>query len=438
MINALGTLKGSQMPPPSLETLFTLAETCPQTAPPSKPEPRLISIWEITSWILPMAPEHLRRVLAAEPSLPQGSAGVEGGTRWFTPADVAILRGHFAARSRTRRYQPLRPASSTAALIALAQPLGKAGRSTAALHLATAAALAGYRVLLIDADPAGDLANTLQAPAATGTGVLSLIARSAALHLRRLNENRLDRGEEPLPMAEPLSLALDLSVADLIRPSRWPGLDLLPASPALMQADMQIAGWRATLRNWRPWQALAEALTSAGLRQSYDLILCDIGPGLGPLALAVLASADVLLAPLSLQTEGGVDLAAGLHGLATAMQALQVEDHRNARALGQAAPALPWQRLLLLPTRATAETASRLAGFAAKLGPVLLPAALPEIPQIADGHARNFYDLDYRDLGRLAYAPQREACEAVWRALAAVLADLWAEQSSGQSQMALG
>ena len=404
-----------------------------------KPEPRLISIWEITTWILPMAPEHLRRVLAAEPSLPQGSTGVEGGTRWFTPAEVTILRAHFAARGRNRRYQPLRPANTTAALIALAQPLGKAGRSTVALHLATAAALAGYRVLLIDADPAGDLANTLQAPpAATGAGVLSLIARSAGLHLRRLNENRLDRGEEPLPMAEPLSLALDLNAADMIRPSRWPGLDLLPASPALMQADMQIAGWRATLRTWRPWQALAEALTSAGLRQSYDLILCDTGPGLGPLALAVLASADVLLAPLSLQTETGAELAAGLHGLATAMQALQAEDYRNARALGQAAPALPWQRLVLLPTRATAETASRLAGFAAKLGPALLPAALPEIPQIANGGARNFYDLDYRDLGRLTYAPQREACEAVWRALAVVLGELWAEQSGGQSQMALG
>ena len=427
------------MPHLNLEALFALANACPERAALPKAEPRLISIWEITRWILPMAPEHLRRVLAAEPALPQGSAGVEGATRWFTAADVAILRDHFTARSRSHRYQPQRPAKSAAALIALAQPLGKAGRSTVALHLATAAALAGYRVLLIDADPAGDLDRTLQAPlAATGAGVLSLIARSAALHLRRLNENRLDRGEEPLPMAEPLSLALDLNTTDLIRPSRWPGLDLLPASPALMQADMQIAGWRAALRNWRPWQALAEALTSAGLRQSYDLILCDTGPGLGPLALAVLASADVLVAPLSLQTAAGAELAAGLHGLATAMQALQIEDHRNARALGQAAPALPWQRLLVLPTRATAETSRQLAGFAAKLGSALLPAALPEIAQIAHGSAQNFYDLDYRELGRLAYAPQREACESVWHALAAVLADLWAEQSGGQSQLALG
>ena len=73
--------------------------------------PRLISIWEITTWILPMAPEHLRRVLAAEPDLPQGSTGVEGGTRWFTPAEVAQLRSYFAPRSRKGRYQPQRVAN---------------------------------------------------------------------------------------------------------------------------------------------------------------------------------------------------------------------------------------------------------------------------------------------------------------------------------------
>lgn len=423
----------------SSDDLFALVESLsPDIAQQSALE-RTISIWEITSWILPMAPEHLRRVLAAEPALPQGSAGVEGGTRWFVPTDVPVLRSYFAARARKARYQPVRAAGTSAALITLAQPLGGVGRSTASLHLATAAALSGYRVLLIDADPAGRLARALHAkPPTQGAGVLSLIARSAGLHLRRLNETRLDRGEEPLPMAETLSAALDLTATDLICQSRWPGLDLLPASPALLQADMQLAGWRGLLRNWRPWQALAEALTSTGLRQSYDLILCDTGPGLGPLALAMLASADVLLAPLCLQAKtAGADLAAGLHGLATAMQTLQAEDHRTARALGQTSPDLPWQRLLALPVRNTSETAPRLAGFAAKLGPALLSAALPEIPQIANGRVQNFYDLDYRDIGRLVYAPQREACEAAWRGLAAVLSELWDEQARGQSHLAL-
>jgi len=43
------------------------------------------------------------------------------------------------------------------------------------------------------------------------------------------------------------------------------------------------------------------------LRSRYDLILCDTPRGLGPLALSALASADVLLAPVSLK-EGGADV----------------------------------------------------------------------------------------------------------------------------------
>ena len=62
---------------------------------------------------------------------------------------------------------------------------------------------------------------------------------------------------------------------------------------------------------------------------------------------------------------------------------------------------------------------------------------MPEIPQIAAGRATQFYDLDYRAVGRLIYTPQREATEAAWRGVADVLASLWAAQTTAQSQLAL-
>ena len=77
---------------------------------------------------------------------------------------------------------------------------------------------------------------------------------------------------------------------------------------------------------------------------------------------------------------------------------------------------------MILPTMAAANAPALLAGFAARLGPVLLPDALPEIPQVAAGRLRQLYDLDYRDIGRLAYAPLREACEAAWGGVAKRLA----------------
>jgi chromosome partitioning protein len=402
--------------------LQTLATAC--TAPPLPPRAdRQISIWEITSWILPMAPEHFRRVLAATPSLPQGIAGAEGGTRWFTPADLAPLRAHFATGPRKARYQPLQ--GPRAPLVTLTGPTGALGRSTALLHIATACALSGHRILVIDGDPAGSLGHTLGAAlpghgdgtgGTVGAGVLSLIARSAARHLRRLNEARLDRGEAPQPMDAVLNAALTLAADDLIRPSAWPGLDVLPAPPALMQADLLIAGWRASLRSWSPGQALAAALGEEGLRQRYDLILCDTPRGLGPLALSLLTSADVLLAPLPVQ-DGLARLGAGLHALAEATARAEAQALDTARALGQTAPPQSWQRLAILPTRAGPDAARQMAGFAAKLGDALLPTAFPEIETVASGQIAQFYDLDYRQTGRLAYAPLREACDAAARAV---------------------
>jgi len=427
------------MPAFTLPDMAALANSlvAAPTAPP-RPVSRLISIWEITQWILPMAPEHLRRVLAASPDLPQGQAGSEGGTRWFTAAEVAALRAHFAQGPRKSRYHPQRPAQALAPLITLTAPQGQAGRSTATLHLATAAALAGYRVLVIDADPAGRLAQGLGAendPAALG--VLGLIARAAAQALRQANEARLDRGETPLAMDAVQSTALGLRAQDLIRPTLWPGLDVLPAAPAVMQADLQIGRWRMAQARWQPWRALAEAASSDGLRQAYDLILCDTGRGLGPLAVSMLASADVLLAPLPLRPDALSGLGMGLQALAGSLAAVQAEGQITAQALGQPLPALQWRKLVVLPTRAGPDSAAQLAQYVAALPGTLLPNPLPEIPQIAAGRATQFYDLDYRAVGRLIYTPQREATEAAWRGVADVLASLWAAQTTAQSQLAL-
>ena len=58
---------------------------------------RLFSTWEITRYLIPLAPAHFRRVLRANPELPQGRAEAQGGARWFTLDEVLRLRTHFAA-----------------------------------------------------------------------------------------------------------------------------------------------------------------------------------------------------------------------------------------------------------------------------------------------------------------------------------------------------
>ena len=407
-------------------------DATPLGASPPPAPPRRFSIWEITSWILPMAPEHLRRVLAAHPDLPQGQAGLEGATRWFSAADLATLRAHFASTSRRDRWQPRRPAGVQAPLITLAQPLGAVGRSRATLTLAVGAALAGWRVLVIEADPAGHLAETLapdNGPEPVGDGVLSLLARDAALSLRRLNEGRFHRGEVPLPVDDLLARAQTLRPRDLIRPSRWPGLDLLAPGPdGLALADLRLGDWRQMQRGWQPWGVLAGALND-GLRDRYDLIFCDPGRGLGPLALSMLASADVLLSPLP-QT-GAAGLRQGLGQLGAAIEMIQSEARMTARALGQPAPDMGWRSLAVLAMGAGSPALP--AGFAAKPGVHLLPAALPDSP----GGASHLYDIDYRSLGRLAYAPLRAGTEAALAGLMAHLAGLWDQDVTLQGQFLL-
>ena len=59
---------------------------------------RLFSTWEITRYLIPVAQAHFRRVLKANPDLPQGSSETEGGAKWFTLDEVLRLRAHFASQ----------------------------------------------------------------------------------------------------------------------------------------------------------------------------------------------------------------------------------------------------------------------------------------------------------------------------------------------------
>ena len=67
---------------------------------------RRFSTWEITRYLIPVAPAHFRRVLRANSHLPQGSSETESGAKWFTLAEVEILREHFAREGRGKDYKP--------------------------------------------------------------------------------------------------------------------------------------------------------------------------------------------------------------------------------------------------------------------------------------------------------------------------------------------
>lgn len=171
--------------------------------------------------------------------------------------------------------------------LAVVQRKGGVGKSTSTLNLAAEFAARGQRVLAVDADP---------------QATLTVFAGLDPLDLP---------GEETL-LAAVVPEALRLAEDYLPDPKRAPwGADVIPASPALVQAEAELMRPDAVGGDHR----LAQALRRYSAR--YDLTLIDCGPSLGKLTINALVAADFLLIPT-----GGDD--ASTHGLKPLFATLQL------------------------------------------------------------------------------------------------------------------
>lgn len=238
---------------------------------------RPFSTWEITKYLIPVAPAHFRRVLRANPALPQGASETSGGAKWFTLDEVLKLRAHFAAEgSRAKEYRPWRPAGLPAKIVAVANFKGGVGKTSTAAHLAMSAALDGYRVLIIDLDSQGSMTSMFGGEVASEWDtVFPLIARDYALGLQAENRRRAERGEAPLPLEDSLADALERTAGDVIRRTHWPNIDLIGAQLNLYWAEFQIPVWRMNLRGWKLWEALERGLARDEVLDAYDIVILD-------------------------------------------------------------------------------------------------------------------------------------------------------------------
>lgn len=148
-----------------------------------------------------------------------------------------------------------------ARVIAMCNQKGGVGKTTSTINLGAALAEYGRRVLLVDFDPQGALSVGLGAnPQTLDTTVYNLL---------------MDR---------------DITAHELVMPTKFPNIDLLPANIDLSAAEVQLVGEVARE------QALARSLHP--ILNDYDIVMIDCQPSLGLLTVNALTASHGVIIPL--------------------------------------------------------------------------------------------------------------------------------------------
>ncbi len=414
-----------------------IAAPAPRAAPTSSPAAtrrgrrslRLFSTWEITRYLIPVATAHFRRVLRANPALPQGRSETQGGAKWFTLDEVLRLRAHFAAEgSRAKEYRPYRPEGLPAKVCAVANFKGGVGKTSMAAHLAMSAALDGYRVLVIDLDSQGSMTSIFGGTVACEWDtVFPLIARDYALGLQAENRRRAERGDAPLPLEDMLADALERT-ADIIQKTHWPNIDLIGAQLNLYWAEFQIPVWRMALRGWKLWEALSNALERDGVLDAYDIVILDTPPALGYLTINGLTAADILLVPLGASFLEFDSTGRFFDMLHSTFHSIEAGENPAARALGRPEIRFEWDAVRAVVTRYDAGQQAELAGLMqAYLGRTLSPwrQDFTALVGQAGEQVNGIYEADYRDFNRDTYARGRQTFDQTYAGFKRLLLASW-------------
>jgi len=238
-------------------------------------------------------------------------------------------------------------------IYAIANQKGGVGKTTTAVNLAACLAEAGERALVIDLDPQ---ANATSGLGERGNGTSSYdLLDGAPLH-------------------------------DLVKRTRFENLDLVPATPELAGAVVELA------RRDDGERFLAEALARAG--ESYAFVFVDCPPSLGPLTVNALAASDSVLVPVQAEYYA-------LEGVSQLLRSIELVRARLNPRLTLAGVILT---MVDGRTRLAADVGAELRRH---FGALVFEAAVPRSIRIAEAPSHG--------LPVIAYDPRSSGAAAYWK-----------------------
>jgi chromosome partitioning protein len=318
------------------------------------------------------------------------------GRRTYTALQLMELRHYLDKHGRTevKKYVPQRRAGEGLQVIAVVNFKGGSGKTTTAAHLAQHLALTGHRVLAIDLDP--------QASLSALHGIQPELDKNPSLYeaLRYDGERR--------------------SIKDVIRPTNFPNLDIIPANLELQEYeyDTPLAMQNKASGEGRTFfTRISNALREVdGL---YDVVVIDCPPQLGYLTLTALTASTSVLITIHPQMLDVMSMSQFLLMLGGILQSIHSAG---------AEVRLKWFRYLVTRYEPIDGPQSQMVGFMQTLFPGhLLANPMLKSTAIADAGITNqtLYEIDPSQFVRSTYERAMSALNAVNEEIVDLIHQAW-------------
>jgi chromosome partitioning protein len=353
---------------------------------------RQFSLAEVASF-LGVSPSNIKKLhLEGKGPTPTTS---NSGRRSYTAEQMLELRFYLDRHGRAdyKRYVPHRRPGESLQIISIVNFKGGSGKTTTAAHLAQHLALTGHRVLAIDLDP--------QASLSALHGVQPELDKNPSLYdaIRYEDEKR--------------------PIADVIRPTNFPGLDIVPANLELQEYEYETplhASENSSGAGRTFFTRISDALKQVDDR--YDVVVIDCPPQLGYLTLTALTASTAVLVTIHPQMLDVMSMSQFLLMLGGILKSLS----KVARVR------LKWFRYLVTRYEPTDGPQSQMVGFMQTLFPTqMLDNRMVKSTAISDAGITNqtLYEVDRSQFTHATYDRAMEALSRVNHEVTELIYKAW-------------